>query len=82
MIQLFLPHTPQPCAKVRRAVEKLGFKKTSQEGSHEHYEKIVDGRKYKVTVDCHRGEVSAKVVKSIVGQAGVSKLEFLKALNS
>jgi predicted RNA binding protein YcfA (HicA-like mRNA interferase family) len=81
VIQLFLPHTPQPCAKVRRAVERLGFVKTNQEGSHEQYEKIVDGRKYKVTVDCHHGEVSAKVIKSIVSQAGVSKLEFLKALN-
>lgn len=82
MIQLFLPHTPQPCAKVRRAVERLGFTKDSQEGSHEHYEKVANGRKYKVTVDCHHGEVSAKVIKSIVSQAGVSKLEFLKALNS
>lgn len=81
MIRLFLPHTPQPCAKVRRAVESLGFVKTSQNGSHEQYEKVLNGRKYKVTVDCHRGEVSAKVIKSIVSQAGVTKLAFLQALN-
>lgn len=81
MIQLFLPHTPQPCARVRRAVEALGFVKTSQVGSHEQYEKVENGVKRKVTVDCHRGEVSAKVIKSIVGQAGVSKLKFLQALN-
>jgi predicted RNA binding protein YcfA (HicA-like mRNA interferase family) len=81
VIQLFLPHTPQPCAKVIRAVESLGFKKVTQSGSHQQFEKIVDGRKFKVTVDCHKGEVSAKNIKSIVGQAGASKMEFLKALN-
>ncbi len=80
MIQLFLPHTPQPCHKVRRAIEKLGFVKVNQTGSHEQYEKVVNSVKYKVTVDCHRGEVSAKNVKSIVSQAGVSKMEFLTAL--
>lgn len=82
MIQLFLPHKPQPCQKVRRALECLGFKKQPQKGtSHEHYEKIVDGHKYKATVDCHNGEVSSKNIKSIVSQAGVSKIEFLNALN-
>jgi len=81
VIQLFLPHTPQPCAKVKKAVESLGFRKVSQEGSHVHYEKIENGCKRKVTVDCHNGEVSAFVIKSIVGQAGVSKMRFLQALN-
>jgi predicted RNA binding protein YcfA (HicA-like mRNA interferase family) len=81
VIQLFLPHTPQPCAKVRKAVERLGFVKTSQTGSHEQYEKVENGIKRKVTVDCHNGEVGAKVIKSIVSQCGVSKLQFLQALN-
>jgi NACalpha-BTF3-like transcription factor len=81
VIQLFLPHKPQPCAKVRRALELLKFEKQPQKGtSHEHYEKVVNGHKYKVTVDCHNGEISAKNIKSIVAQAGISKLEFLKAL--
>jgi predicted RNA binding protein YcfA (HicA-like mRNA interferase family) len=81
VIQLFLPHTPQPCARVIRAVHSLGFTKVTQNGSHQQFEKIVEGRKYKVTVDCHNGEVSAKNIKSIVGQAGVSKIQFLQALN-
>ena len=83
MIQLFLPHTPQPCHKVRRALEALGFTKQSQKAtSHEQYEKVVKGRKYKVTFDCHKGEVGAKNIKSMIAQAGVSKAEFLQALNS
>jgi predicted RNA binding protein YcfA (HicA-like mRNA interferase family) len=82
VIKLFLPHKPQPCHKVRRAVERLGFVKQPQKGtSHEQYEKILNGHKYKVTVDCHNGQVSAKNIKSIVSQAGVSKLDFLKALD-
>ncbi|CUS33510.1 YcfA family protein (fragment) [Candidatus Nitrospira nitrificans] len=31
---------------------------------------------YKVTVDCHRGEVKAQDIKSIIGQAGISKEQF------
>lgn len=52
---------------------------TGQKGSHEQYEKIVDGRKYKVTVDCHGGEVKAMDVRSIISQAGLTKSEFYAA---
>ena len=48
-------------------------------GSHEQYEKIVDGRKYKVTVDCHGGEVKAMDVRPIISQAGLTKSEFYAA---
>ena len=34
---------------------------------------------YKVTLDCHKGEVSAKNIKSMIAQAGVSAKEFYKA---
>ena len=46
---------------------------------HRQFKKIVNNRLYKVTLDCHRGEVSARNVISMSKQAGVSKTEFYEA---
>ena len=60
----------------------LGFLPEDQGAtSHVHWRMVRDGHMYKVTVDCHRGEVKAKDVQSIVKQAGVSKARFLEAYN-
>jgi hypothetical protein len=79
-----VPFKPLPCRTVRLALIKLGFTevKCNSGTSHEQWEKVADGRKFKVTVDCHRGEVRALDVKSIIAQAGVSKREFGRLIES
>ena len=78
-----MPFKPLPCKRVRCALEKhLGFtEEKSGATSHEKYTAIRKGRKYVVTVDCHRGEVRALDVDSIIGQAGVSKKDFYRAID-
>lgn len=78
---MFLRHVPLKCRDVEKALDTLGFKPEKQGGtSHAHWVKVVDGHMWKVTVDCHRGEVRANDVKSIVKQAGVSRRQFYDAL--
>jgi hypothetical protein len=78
----FLRHVPLKCRDVEAALRNLGFAPEDKGGtSHVHWVCVRDGRMYKVTVDCHRGEVRANDVKSIINQAGVSKRQFLAALN-
>lgn len=78
----FLKHSPLPCRDVRRALKNLGFAEEPGRGSsHSQWSKTTVDRKWKVTLDCHNGEVKAKDVKSIISQAGVSRSEFLKAMN-
>ncbi len=73
-------HKPLPCRLAERALKNLGFVEDIQRGtSHRQFRKIIDNRLFKVTLDCHRGEVSAKNVASMSKQAGVSKGEFYEA---
>jgi len=68
------------CRDAQRALRNLGFsQRTTNAGSHERWECTRDGRPWLVTLDCHRGEVSAKNVKSMIAQAGVSKAEWYSA---
>ena len=64
---------PLPCRDVQRALLALGFREVRQDGSHRRWEAMRDGRMFKVTLDCHRGEVRALDVRSIIGQAGITK---------
>ncbi|HLJ81417.1 MAG TPA: type II toxin-antitoxin system HicA family toxin [Ktedonobacterales bacterium] len=65
---------PSECV---RALEKLGFARVRQTGSHLRLSK--GGRN--VTVPMHKGkDLSAQTLRSILGQAGVSEDEFLNAL--
>ncbi|UVT20104.1 MAG: type II toxin-antitoxin system HicA family toxin [Nitrospira sp.] len=75
-----MPFKPLPCRIVRAILTELGFiEKPCRSGtSHEQWEKIENGHFYKVTIDCHRGEVKASDIKSIIGQAGLTKKEFWK----
>ena len=76
----FLKFAPLPCREVQRALKNLGFVEQTQKGtSHTQWEKIENGKKFKVTLDCHGGEVKAKDVRSIISQAGVSKSQFMVA---
>lgn len=73
---------PLPCSDVKKALKNLGFtKKNKGSGtSHEQWRKVVDNKLYKATVDCHKGEVKAMDVRSIIKQAGVSKKQFFDAM--
>lgn len=74
---------PYPCRDVERALRNLGFHKDKKGSTnHEHWRKIKNGHLYKVTVSCHKGQVRALDVKSIIKQAGISKSEFLSAMNT
>lgn len=75
-----MPFKPLPCRIVRKILAELGFvEQPCRSGtSHEQWEKIVDGHLYKVTLDCHHGEVKAQDIKSIIGQAGITKRQFWK----
>ena len=80
-----MPFKPLPCRVVIDALVMLGFTKCASQSaggtSHEKWECVRNGIKNKVTVDCHRGEVRALDVKSIIGQAGVTKAAFWAAVN-
>lgn len=79
---MFGKFKPLKCREAKRALKNLGFEKENRKtrGSHEQYKKIDEnGKMRKVTLDCHKGEVSAKNVKSMAKQAGVSVREFYRA---
>jgi len=82
VVDLFLRFKPMACRHAERALHGLGFveqRKRNSGSSHRNFKKVVNGRLRKVTLDCHKGEVAAKNVKSIISQAGVSAKEFFKA---
>lgn len=68
------------CRDVERALRSLGFTKDPGRGTnHDQWRIIRDGRMYKVTVSCHKGEVKAKDIRSIISQAGVTRREWYDA---
>jgi len=72
-----------PCRKARRALQNLMFEERRNTGtSHTQWEKVVGGSKFKATLACHNGEVKRDDIKSIIGQAGVTKAEFYAASES
>lgn len=63
-----------------RALRNLGFELQPQRGgSHQKWICHRDGQPWIVTLDSHNGEVSAKNVKSMIAQAGVTKREWFAA---
>jgi predicted RNA binding protein YcfA (HicA-like mRNA interferase family) len=70
---------PMKRHEAERALRGLGFELKNQGGSHQQWRQIRDGRLYKVTLDCHRGEVKAKDVRSMIGQAGVTRDQWYMA---
>jgi predicted RNA binding protein YcfA (HicA-like mRNA interferase family) len=80
VVELFKRFKPLPCRLVERALRNLGFAEDGGKGTaHRQWRKVVAGHLYKVTLDCHRGEVSAKNIRSIIKQAAVTAREFYKA---
>ncbi len=78
---LFRSFRPLPCRTIERTLRNLGFIEDAQKStSHRQWRKLMGGRLYKVTLDCHKGEVSAVNVRSIIKQTGVTKKEFFEAI--
>ncbi len=68
------------CREAEQALRTLGFERQpSRGGSHQKWVRERDGKRWIVTLDCHKGEVSAKNVKSMISQAGVSKGDWYAA---
>ena len=64
-----------------RALEKLGFYKVSQKGSHVKMKKTLnDNINLTCVVPLHRKTLAVGALKSILNQAGVSTEQFLEKL--
>lgn len=78
---MFTRFRPLPCKDVEHALRNLGFTKDKKKStSHEHWRITRNDKLYKVTVDCHKGEVDARNVRSIIKQAGISKKDFFNSI--
>lgn len=73
-------HPPLTCKEIKAILAYLGFVFTTQHGSHEHWVKIKDGKKFKVTVDCPKSPFSAFLIGSMAKQAGCKKSDFYAVL--
>lgn len=69
------------CAEVKKILKNLGFEERAQKGSHQHFVKDIEGRRYKVTVDCPKAPFSDFLIKSMIRQSGCPKEIFLAALD-
>ena len=73
---------PLPCRDAERALKNLGFiEDAKKSSSHRQWRRYVKGKLFKVTLDCHRGEVSALNIKSMIKQAGVTAKQFYTAID-
>ena len=71
---------PLTCDEVKQALTKLGFSRVKRHGgSHEQWIKTVDGRRFKVTVDCPKAPFSPTMIASMANQAGISVNELYRA---
>lgn len=71
---------PLECRDVKRILKNLGFEFIVQRGSHEKWQKTVNGVLFSVTVDCPKAPFSQTLITSMASQAGVSKKDFYAAL--
>jgi predicted RNA binding protein YcfA (HicA-like mRNA interferase family) len=73
---------PLDCGQVKSILRNLGYERTSQCGSHEHYTRL--SKKHglvKVTVDCPKEPFMGDLIRYMSAQAKLSKKDFYKALN-
>jgi predicted RNA binding protein YcfA (HicA-like mRNA interferase family) len=70
---------PLTCSDVKKALKTLGFTpEPGRDTSHEQWKKVLDGRLYKVTVDCPKAPFCLDLIDSMASQAGVSRAEFYR----
>ncbi len=70
-----MPLKPLPYREVRRKLEKAGFARISQKGSHVKFVRYGDDGVRTVTVPHHR-EITVGTLRSILRQAGLTPNEF------
>jgi len=84
-----VPKLPRvPAAEVIRALERMGFVKVRQRGSHVILKKQLpvdeESERESTEVGCvvplHRKDIAIGTLKSILNQAGISVEEFIKYL--
>jgi predicted RNA binding protein YcfA (HicA-like mRNA interferase family) len=75
-------YPPLSCYQVKTILKNLGFQqRTNTSGtSHEQWIRDVNGKRYKVTVDCPKAPFSQNLISSMARQAGVTKKAFYAAL--
>ncbi|MGN8547825.1 hypothetical protein ACQPTN_24880 [Bradyrhizobium sp. 13971] len=68
-------HPPLTCAEFKTILGKLEFVARAKKSgtSHEDWVKTLNGRLYKVTVDCPKAPFSQDLISSMAKQAGVTK---------
>jgi len=72
-------YPPLTCKDVKKILAYLGFTARPQKGtSHEQWVKEVNGKLYKVTVDCPKSPFSQTLIKSMAEQAGLKKKDFYR----
>lgn len=75
-------HPPITCKEMKAILKILGFALQSTNGSHEQWSKVVNGRKYKVTVDCPKSPFSHTLIESMAAQAGLTRKEIYRIRNT
>ena len=73
-------YPPLTCRQVKTILTRLGFAPRTQSGSHQHWVREHDGRRYKVTVDCPKEPFTGDLLRWMILQAGVTKDQFYAAL--
>lgn len=71
-----LPPKPMPPREVVSRLERLGFRRVSQRGSHLKLRRESGGRTYTVVVPMHRKDLVVSVLGRILQQAGLEWQEF------
>ncbi|PQJ95244.1 type II toxin-antitoxin system HicA family toxin [Chromatium okenii] len=74
---------PLTCDDVKRALKVLEFMPRPPHSgtSHEYWEKRVNGRLFKVTVDCPKAPFSLTLLDSMSAQAGISRSDLYRAID-
>jgi len=62
--------------EIVQRLERLGFKRISQRGSHLKLRRERDGNTYTVVVPMHRKDIVVSVLRRILEQAGLEWSEF------
>jgi predicted RNA binding protein YcfA (HicA-like mRNA interferase family) len=68
-------YPPLKCSEFKAVLKALGFSQRPKRSgtSHEDWVATIDGRFFKVTVDCPKAPFSPDLIASMAHQAGVTK---------
>ncbi|HIJ65743.1 MAG TPA: type II toxin-antitoxin system HicA family toxin [Candidatus Hydrogenedentes bacterium] len=66
-----MPPRPLPAREIVRRLERLGFRRVHQRGSHLKMQKKGEGTTRTVVVPMHRRDIAISVIGRILQQAGI-----------